>query len=184
MKTRFLLVGLATLMLAAGCISSLNPLYTDSDLVFDGALVGTWIQDNSAGKWDVLKRDEKSYRLVYTDKDGKHGQFVGRLAKIQGSLFLDVCPEDVDAESSGLTKFHWAPMHTIYLVRRTEPVLQLAVVNLKQFEQYLENHPDEIAFATFNGRKLITAPTKDVQGFVLRHKEFFTGNIEFRRAGN
>jgi hypothetical protein len=34
----------------------------------------------------------------------------------------------------------------------------------------------------FNGRKLITAPTKDVQAFVIEHKDQFTASFNLERA--
>jgi hypothetical protein len=135
-KTR--LFALAALLVAGGCVPTVNPVHTENDLMFDEAFVGVWVQESSGAKWAATKRDEKSYRLVYTDKEGGQSRFVGRLAKLQGSLFLDLCPGDVDVDASPLTKFHLVPIHTIYLVRRTEPAPQLAAMNLKWLEEYLE----------------------------------------------
>jgi len=181
MKMLACLAGTAVLMLAVGCVPSVNPVYTDNELVFDEALVGTWVLETSPGTWVFAKRDPSSYQIVYSDKDGKQCRLVGRLAKIQGTLFLDICPEAMDIEANALYKFHLAPIHTIYLVVRTGPTPQLAAMNHKWLEQYLDEHPDEIAAATVNGRKLITASTKDLQAFVLRHKEAFTGELIAKR---
>ena len=64
---RFALVLLLTL---AGCVFSLHPLYTDEDLVFDPALVGTWAQDNSGNTWEFGKGNRNNYELVIRESDG------------------------------------------------------------------------------------------------------------------
>ena len=78
-------------------------------------------------------------------------------------------------------KLHLVPIHTIDLVKRTEPNLELAAIDYKWLDKYLTDHPGAIQFATFNGRKMITAPTEDVQAFVLKHKEIFTSDFNLAR---
>src|SRR6187401_3334085 len=78
----------------AGCIPTLHPLYTDDDVIFDPALVGLWAEENSKDTWLYEKVDDKSYRLTYTDGEGKKGEFQARLLKLGGFRFLDLYPED------------------------------------------------------------------------------------------
>lgn len=57
MKTRStLLIAFAALILAECFVPSLHPFYTDKDLVFDPALVGTWGETNDADR-QVFTRD-------------------------------------------------------------------------------------------------------------------------------
>ena len=56
---------LAVLLAAAlaGCAPSLYPVYTEKDLVFEPALVGTWSTDDPKdGTWSVEKRGENRAR--------------------------------------------------------------------------------------------------------------------------
>jgi hypothetical protein len=62
-----------------------------------------------------------------------------------------------------------------------EPNLELAAIDYRWLDKYLTDHPGAIQFATFNGRKMITAPTEDVQAFVLEHKEMFKGEFNLER---
>ncbi|QDU74613.1 hypothetical protein Pan97_16240 [Bremerella volcania] len=182
MKTKLRCWALVALTLLAGYIPSLNPVYTDQQLVFDANVLGTWVQANGQDTWEFTKRDAKSYRLVYTDKDGHQGRFVARLADLNGTLFLDLFPEQkTEDDTAGFYKFHLVPIHTIYRVKRTELKLELAAIDYKWFDKYLTDHPGAIQFATFNGRKLITASTTDVQAFVLEHQEMFTGDFSLKR---
>jgi hypothetical protein len=182
-RHRLSLIGwsLAGLALIAGCIPSLNPLYTDETIVFEPALVGTWKQPQGAARWQFTKRDEKSYGLVYTDDQGQQGRFIGRLVRLEGELFLDLYPEDEQIDASGFYKFHLVPMHTIYRVRGPQPKLELAAIDFKWLDEYLAAHPQEIECATFSGRKLITAPTAEVQKFVLAHKDRFTSEFPLEK---
>lgn len=181
MKTTLGCWALAALALLAGCVPSLNPVYTEGQLVFDPNVVGVWVEAKSKNRWEFTKRDATSYRLVYTDKNGQQGRFVARLADVEGTLLLDLFPEKIDQDASGFYKFHLVPIHTIYRVRRTEPKLELAAIDYKWLDKHLTDHPDAVGFATFDDRKLITAPTGDVQAFVLKHKAMFTANFTLER---
>lgn len=175
-------LSLALLTVLAGCIPSLNPLYTEENLVFEPALVGVWKQPQGAARWAFSKRDEKSYRLIYTDDQGQEGRFIGRLVRLEGDLFLDLFPEDTQFDASGFYKFHLVPIHTIYRVRGTQPNLELAAIDFRWLDEHLGSHPEEIECATFNGRKLITAPTPAVQKFVVAHKDRFTSEFPLRKV--
>jgi hypothetical protein len=168
------------LTLIAGCVPSLNPVYTDETLTFEPALVGVWKQPATRARWNFSQLDEKSYRLEYTDEKGQHGRFIGRLAKLDGELFLDLYPEEITTEGNGFYDFHLIPIHTIYRVRVAEGGLKLAAIDFLWLDDHLTKNPAEIQYATFNNRKLITAPTAEVQKFVLTHKDRFTGDFELQ----
>ncbi|MBI1902555.1 MAG: hypothetical protein HYS13_15750 [Planctomycetia bacterium] len=181
MKTRSARFWLAALALLAGCVPSLNPVYKEKEVRFDPSVLGVWGQPESKARWEFTKHDESSYALAYTDEEGRKGRFIARLADIDGTLFLDLFPQEAEAEASGFYKFHLIPIHTIYLVRRVQPELELAAIDYKWLDNFLTEHPDAIPHATFNGRKLITAPTESVREFVLAHRDSFTGQYKLER---
>ena len=173
--------GALILAAVAGCIPSLNPAYKEENLVYKSQFVGVWSQPNAKAKWNFAKRGDKSYTLSYQDEEGRQGRFIGHLANIEETLFLDLFPEDTNGAANGFYKFHLVPIHTIYLVRETESGLKLAAIDYKWLDKYLAEHGDEIATATFDGRKLITAQTEDVQKFLVKHKEEFRGDFNLVR---
>jgi hypothetical protein len=66
----------AMALFVAGCITSIYPIYTDKDLIFDASLMGTWVLiDPDTGKkekdmlWTFAKSEEKAYDLTIIDKD-------------------------------------------------------------------------------------------------------------------
>ena len=181
MKPKLLLLLLAGLLLLGGCLPSLNAVFTEETLIYDPSVVGIWMQTGAKARWDFAQRDEKSYLLVYTDNDGREGRFVGRLAEIEGMLFLDLYPEKMETGASPFYDVHLAPLHTIYLVRQTAPSLQMAAIDYSWLETFLADNPTAIQHAVFNGRKLITAPTEDVQAFVVEHADAFRVEFDLQR---
>src|ERR1700704_4677830 len=99
MNKRYVVL-MALLACLTGCVpvDSLNPLYTDKDLVFDEALVGSWVgpDEGEEGGLEFLARDqdgERSYLLVMTAKDKDSNAFKkivyhARLVKLNEHLFL------------------------------------------------------------------------------------------------
>ncbi len=62
MKKYFWFVG--ALVILAGCVPSLHPLYTDKDTVFELALLGKWSEKDSKATWTFTKGNKKQYNLV------------------------------------------------------------------------------------------------------------------------
>ncbi len=89
MKNFIKLLTLSFLFMLAGCVPSLNPLYTDQDLIFDSALLGVWTDKDSKETWAFTEAGEKEYKLLYTEEDGRKGEFKAHLLKIEGKTFLD-----------------------------------------------------------------------------------------------
>jgi hypothetical protein len=181
MNSKLIYWGLTALILVGGCIPSLNPAYRQEDLVFDAAALGVWTQEDGKARWEFTKRDDQSYQLLYTDQEGQQGRFIAHLAKIDGTLFLDLFPEEAAIDVNSFYKFHLVPIHTIYLVRQTKPKLELSAIDYKWLDQELSKTPATIQTSTFNGRKLITAPTDDVRAFVSKHKDSFTAEFKLQR---
>ena len=111
MNKRYLVL-LALLACLTGCVpvDSLNPLYTDKDVVFDESLLGSWVGPDTGddGVLEFMARDQdgkRSYLLVMTDKDKdsngyKKTVYHANLVKLNEHLFLDVVQETLDTKPS------------------------------------------------------------------------------------
>ena len=68
-------ISFGIILIIAGCITTIHPIYTEQELIFDSKLIGTWfIVDPETGKkdedtWTFKKSDEKSYDLIITEKN-------------------------------------------------------------------------------------------------------------------
>jgi len=99
------LVLLALLVSLNGCmpVDSLNPLYSDSDLISDEALIGQWVPVDQSQKQIIFQFEKAkgpSYILQVSEKNKNEKLFyVVRLVAIGKNRFLDVSPEDVHVVS-------------------------------------------------------------------------------------
>src|ERR1019366_7707879 len=101
MKTRQLIALAGLALCLPGCIPSLNPFYTDKDLVFDPRLLGTWAekgkeQEPQTSSFD--KAGDKAYKLIIPEKPGKEGEFNACLFKLKPEYFLDLSRRECNYE--------------------------------------------------------------------------------------
>jgi len=175
----------SALALLSGCtFLSVNPLYTDKELVFDPLLVGVWVEEAPAQatkeNWAVEKGAGNSYVLRVTEQDGKKGEFEAHLLKLKDYLFLDLEPSDVelDAKQADVTAWALIPGHLILRVHELDSKLKLGAPDLDWLQGHLGKNPSAIAHVTQGGLRpldpwdrnvISTASTQDLQQFVLAH---------------
>ena len=161
-----------------GCIpTSINPLYTEQDLVFDPALIGVWRGDGDAKEtWAFEKAGDKEYKFVYTEEDGKIGRFEAHLLKLGNTLFLDLFPDESgieDMDRSGFYKVHLLRTHSFLKVTRIEPALQLAPLDLKWLREFLGKNPKAIRHHKIGegdeAQIVLTDSTPELRQFVEKH---------------
>lgn len=170
--------GLIAAFVVAGCVPTLNPIYTDKDLVFDPAVLGNWVQEKSAIAWTFTQRDDTSYDLVYTDQEGREAHFIARLAKIEDTTFLDLYPKKPDLQAADFYRLHLVPIHTVYRIEATGSAIQLGIIDGNWLQSYLDEHPEALAHTQLERGLLITAPTPELQTFLVEHKDKFSGDVK------
>jgi len=173
MKSRNLIL-FTTALLFCSCLPSLKPFYTEKDVVFDTRLVGEWqAQDksNEPGHWKFEKADGKAYQLTIVEKNGRQGEFNARLFQLRGNYFLDIIPSDCDyaTNQADLVSFAMYPGHLLVRVSQFEPELKLAFFDFDWLGDYLEKNPKALAHHAEDKRIVLTAETRDLQRFVLKH---------------
>jgi len=173
MKTLGIMSLAVLLTLIAGCVRSLHPLYTDQDVIFDSDLVGSWSEKNSKETWEFSKRNEKSddkqFRLLYTAEKGKTGEFIVHLIKIDGNMFLDLYPDDAELKQNDYYKIHLLPAHTFMHVNQITPTLQLRLPQGEWLNKLIKENPEAIQHEILKDQTILTAGTKDLQVFFMKH---------------
>jgi hypothetical protein len=184
-KKRKMLAIAGALALLSGCIPpSVNPLYTDNDLVFDPLLVGVWIEEAPGQatdeNWAFEKGAGKSYKLTVTEEHGEKGEFEAHLLKLKDYFFLDLQPSQVDLDRIQADMTAWALIrgHLILRVHELDSKLKLSPPDQDWLNEYLGKNPKALAHIDADvvkpigpGEKTITitASTQDLQQFVLAH---------------
>ncbi len=169
MKSNLKLLTLALLLLSASCVPSLNPLYTEQDLVFDAALLGVWTDKESAETWSFTYANEKEYRLEFTDKDGKKGEFEAHLLKIEGKTFMEITPIKPVLPQNDFYKGHFLATHTFVQIIQTGPKTQIAYLEPKWLKGFLDKNPAGIAHVRIEDEILLIDTPKNLQKFLVTH---------------
>lgn len=176
MKTTLkLATGLALLTLLAGCVvTSVYPFYTAKDVVFDPALVGVWAEAGSTNAanehWQFEKAEGQAYKLTVQEKE-KRTEFDTHLFKLQGRLFLDLCPRERPENS--------LPLHYLLKVTRLGSTLEFNLLDYGWVKQLVEKNPKAIRHVVVpkklgesgDGDLILTADTAELQRFILKHEK-------------
>jgi hypothetical protein len=184
-------------LLLGGCapLLSICPLYTKEDIVLDDRLPGTWVDDVNKPEttWEFTRIDEpdKAYKLIFADEEGKKGSFVVHLLKLQSKLFLDICPSELPSDPEDPNKmdcpynsFFLIPAHGFMAVDSIEPQLKLRLALESKLEDLLAKDPKAIRYAKVGDRLVLTATTRELQAFVLKHADdesLFTDEVTLVR---
>ena len=173
---------LALLALAAICLSgcivlSVCPFYTEKDLVFDPALLGSWKNTEKTNTlWQFETEVTNLYRLSIKN-DNEVNLTHARLFKLNGKLFIDMLTPKAEVKEGNQTMFPPPiPSHTILRVAQLAPTLRVAFMNYDWLAEFLEKNPAALRHYVMkeegDNKKpfyILTADTADLQKFVLKH---------------
>ncbi len=182
--------GVLSILLLAGCIPSLHPLYTDEDLVWKPALLGTWASsDDSQETWTFAESGTgKTYKVVFGTGDSS-GEFLGRLVRVGAFLYLDLYPEPPDCVDNDFYSFHLWPVHTFYRVEIAEDVFTFIPLDAEEVVDRIRREKGglkhEVVKADGDEGLIITAAPKEIQAFLLANQtdpDFFVRPTKYTRV--
>ena len=189
MKTVKFLAAIIVAATMAGCAPSLNPLYTDKDLIFDQSLIGVWVSDdgdNHKSTWTFTKAGKNRYSMVSADDD-EPARFDVALASLGGHLYLDILPVEAPVENDFYRSL-LIRTHTFAKITIGKDALSVALMDPDSLKQRAEDGGPTLAQETLpDGGVLLTAKTEDLQKYVLKHADdnaLFGESTIFRRVRN
>jgi hypothetical protein len=160
----FVVFGIALAMIA--CAPSLHPFYTDKDIVFDESLLGMWM-DDSGGICRFSKSGDNYYELLVMDD--KPARFEARLFALGGMTFLDLHPKPL-GEEVGLYPENFVPAHSLARVTIAKDSISIATMDGHWLEQLSDRNQLDLKHERLNDDMIaLTASTRDLQAFVLKH---------------
>jgi hypothetical protein len=178
-----LLILIWSLMLMS-CVQSLNPLYTEQDLIYDNSLVGVWIDMETGETWAFSNGGKLEYKLLHTEEDGRSGEFSARLVKIEDKTFLDIVPVKTGFPQSDFYQSHFLMTHTFMHVETKESTVQISVLESRWLKDLLAENPEAINHEKINGEIVLSSSPKDMQKFLLANlntREAFSKPFELTR---
>jgi hypothetical protein len=190
---KHLLLMVGAVALICSCVPSVNPFYTEKDVVTDPRLVGEWLEaDNkdNPSDWTFETTETNSYKLTVMEGKDKKGEFDAHLFRLKQEYFLDLIPTSCDyaTNQAGLVGAAMIPGHLLVRVSQFEPTLHLALCDPDWLKKYLQANPKAIAHRTDEDFIVLTADTADLQKFVMKHlgkgELFSDGGDMIRQTNN
>ncbi len=202
----------AFIFLLNSCIPSIHPLYTKDKLVMVKELPGTWINgpaDYSFSKkqkvmgeekdvnitvynngeqpeiWKFEQLEDKEYRLIHTDSDGRRAAFEIFVIRLGKHYFIDFYPKDMPSEETGngnnffgknnsmnsLQATHLWPVHTFAKLEVTQNQLKISMFDPDFLKKLLENQQIRIKHEKTENGYVLTASSQELQKFVEKYAD-------------
>ena len=189
---KLIFTSFAIIALIAACVPSVNPFYTDKDVVTDARFAGAWTENedkDSPAVWKFEATTNNAYAVsVMEDKD-KSGKFEGHLFKLGAEFFLDLTPTECNyaTNQAGIVGVAMIPGHLLVRVKFAEKKLSLALCDPDWLKKLLEKNPSAVAHRVVDGSIILTAETAALQKFVLKHlgeDELFGKGTDYKRQAD
>lgn len=183
MRTMKILLTFGITLLISGCVvTSLHPLFTEKDVIFDPALIGTWVEENEKETWTFQKAGDYTYDLFY-EGEGESAKFEAYLVRLRKFEFLDIYPREPEIKND-FYKLHLIPAHTFSRIWKDGDVLRIAMLDPDWLKGLIAQKKVKIAHERLDDRIILTASTKELQNFLLKYAEnvnAFPDPAELRR---
>lgn len=174
MEKKLLLILLIVLVLT-GCVPSLNPLYTDQDLILLPGLEGTWM-DQDKNLWAFSQNGDKSYLLTLTIETSNPQIFDANLVNLNNHIFMDLYPNNLDSQFKGqpdMTKWHLMPMHSFSKIQLPGDNLRINMLNPDWIQNLVKQNKLVLSYqVSSNGDGMLTASPADIQSFLKTYADY------------
>lgn len=177
---RFALSLLLAALSSACLVVSLQPVYEPDAIVFDPALLGTWVGEEDKFSLTFERAEWHSYHLLMEEDGDKPVRLSARLTRIGAHLFLDVAPLDGTDIPPLLL-----PVHGAYRVSLEGNTLGLADLEYDVLEARVREGKAGLPVVVDARKNLvITARTPDLRLWLEAHAEdeaLFGAPVRFTR---
>jgi len=161
-RTRYILVGLLTI-LSLGCPArSIFPLFEEKDLVFNPTLIGTWVNARQETMTFERAGETRAYNVTLRDPKGDTARYRVEWGQIGKIWFLDSYPM-LREEGAG----HILPVHMFHKVWVRGDTLELASLEGDWLGAMADSNKLTIPYVRREGEVILTASTKELQTFLF-----------------
>lgn len=178
------------IVLLSGCLTTLHPIFEESDLVYKTELLGKWKTSGSDGGWaeisplanetniempgKISSIKHKGYLVTYKKDDGEADRsYIAFLARIGSHLYFDYYPVPSATEKKGdeFYMIHFVKMHTPYRVELLKNGgFELSQLESNFLEKLIQEKKIRISHEkTLDGQVIITASTAELKQYILKY---------------
>jgi hypothetical protein len=176
------LVGIAAFF--CGCVVvSLNPLFTEDELVSYSDVIGTWKHEKET--WTFEAGPKKAYKLTHEDEKKRKATFTASMGKLGTNLLMDIVVEDIEGDVlNNLASVQLIPGHVMLKVSKRGADLSLLALDLEWIRDELKKDPKITPHVLQGDRPILTGSTEELQKFALKyinHTNAFKNEILLHR---
>lgn len=193
MKKLYAFAATALLLGLTGCLSTVYPIFTEKDVVFDPKIIGKWKYENKSvsGFVEITKAANedfnelpslrklagKTYMVRYMNNENEiEAAYFGFLVKLGNKFYMDYYPAETPAGKSydGFYKSHFTRMHTCYSLRfvKDNNTFELKQFDENYLQQLIQNKKIRIRHEVReDGSFIVTAPTEELQQYILKYSD-------------
>ncbi len=174
MWARNLFISLGILVILAGCVPSIYPLYTEKDIVLDPALIGSWLDKDEEETWTFARGDDQSYDMSISGEDSTV-MFRTHLVEFDGHRFIDVYPNPPDWDDSPYRDL-MLPLHWFGSITINGDTLVISLMDPNGLDKLVEAGVTLPSSVDIDNLRVLTASTEELQKFVIdnQDKDVFT----------
>lgn len=190
MKRIHALAAVVLLLGLSSCLSTIHPIFTEKDLVFDQNLLGTWKYDSKSGAGTLeitkagsadfaelptlRKLEGKVYKAMYRDGKGfVEAAYFGFLVKLGKNLYMDFYPAEtaVTKTYDEFYRSHYTKLHTAYRINFTAGnSFELKQLDESFMKKLIEDKKIRISHEITESQNfVVTAPTQELQQYILKY---------------
>jgi len=141
-------VVLLSALASSGClVVALQPAYDNASVVFDEALIGTWVNPEDETSATIERGEWRSYKVAYTDRFSTR-TFHGNLTKIGAATWLDLT--EVRGADAGPFLL---PVHGVFRVSAAGDALSVAPLDYGWFTRAIDQKSTGRLIATLDDRR-------------------------------
>ncbi len=187
-KTKPALFALLSLLLS-GCMTSLYPLFTDADKIFDPALAGVWQDDKHENTFTIQWFPDGKLYFLHTEMKEQlvvPGEFNAGLGTIGKHRFLNIVPRrPKNIPANSFYGGHFLQTFSFWKVELDGDKLTLTPLSHEWLKAMLKEKKLDIkTYQPEGGFITLTASTEELKAFVLKYaddKSAFSSGLHFER---
>jgi hypothetical protein len=159
------------LIFSTSCVPSLQPFYTEKDLILESDLVGDWVDERDNDSWTFQITEEKRYDLILPITEKTQAGMDAHLLRIGRTIFLDLYPKEPQKAEfrSNVYKMHFIPAHTISKIQIEQDSLSVSFLSSTWIAESIEQDKIKIPHIKTDGIIILTASTAELQQFLLEN---------------
>jgi hypothetical protein len=135
--------------------------------VTDPALVGTWRGTKESAV--ITTGTPTGYHVLYTDNDGKTGEFDARMGRLGSSRVLDLQPVDPIPAANDVYKSLLLRAHGIVIIDSIGKVIQFHILEPDSLKAYLRRHPHALSHTMVGKSVLLTGSSIEIDRFLATY---------------